>query len=125
MRRELWANQTAARLWHEHGRGVLKAWDHPWHLEVWLRDEGCCVYCGRNMLQDRDITYFFYHYDHSECRRPREASSEQDTGLTAGAGVQLSLPSCSTLYNFSGVLAIPGTTDVIRRLHSEPAAKKA
>lgn len=64
MKRELWAKETATRLWHKHGRSVLKGWGGPWHLEVWLRDEGRCAYCGRNMLQERDIAYFFYHYDH-------------------------------------------------------------
>jgi hypothetical protein len=63
MTRELWAKQMATRILHKHGP-ILKNWRPQWHLEIWLRDECRCVYCRRNLLQERDIAYFFYHYDH-------------------------------------------------------------
>jgi len=46
---------------------TLRNWDSQgsfWHLEIWLRDNGRCAYCERDLLSDRDLTYFFYCYDH-------------------------------------------------------------
>src|SRR5215831_13655747 len=63
MRRDFWAKEISAELLNKHPK-ALKNWKPKWHLEIWLRDECRCVYCGRNLLQDRDITYFFYCYDH-------------------------------------------------------------
>lgn len=59
-----WAKETAPRLLVEH-RKILRNWgSQKWHLEIWLRDACCCVYCGRDLLLDRGITYSFYCYDH-------------------------------------------------------------
>src|SRR5579859_6300175 len=33
-------------------------------LVMWLECDCRCVYCDRDMLQDRDIAYFFSHSDH-------------------------------------------------------------
>jgi hypothetical protein len=79
MRQDLWAHEAAKRLWAEH-RAILKKWKSysqfppERDLEIWLRDNCCCVYCGRNLLPacsaeaytsaDRDVTYFCYCYDH-------------------------------------------------------------
>lgn len=63
MTRDLWAKQTAANLLAKYPKD-LKDWRPSWHLEIWLRDNCHCVYCGCDLLQNRDITYSFYCYDH-------------------------------------------------------------
>ncbi|SRR6266481_4943907 len=62
MTRDLWAKETATRLLGKHKK-TLKNWSQE-DLEIWLRDDCRCVYCGRNLLGPRDITYFLYCYDH-------------------------------------------------------------
>ena len=41
----------------------LKSWPRQ-GLEVWLRDECKCVYCGTSLLTDRGACYFLSSYDH-------------------------------------------------------------
>lgn len=33
-------------------------------LEIWLRDDCRCVYCGRKMLESRDTCYYFWCAEH-------------------------------------------------------------
>ncbi len=57
MCREIWANETAKSL-HLPNNWPLRT------LEIWLRDECKCVYCERNMIENREITYFCSSLDH-------------------------------------------------------------
>lgn len=62
--RNHWAKMTAALLKVKDAKTkTLQNWPLE-HLVIWLRDNCRCVYCGRDMLEDRDITYFLYSYDH-------------------------------------------------------------
>lgn len=65
MKRELWSREHAIVLWKQHPK-VFTGWGPKpvLNLEIWLRDECRCTYCGMDFLQSRDIMYFFYHYDH-------------------------------------------------------------
>jgi 5-methylcytosine-specific restriction endonuclease McrA len=62
MKRDEWAQQKAAELLRTQ-KSILKNWPLQ-DLTIWLRDGCRCVYCDRDMLHDRDITYCLYNYDH-------------------------------------------------------------
>jgi hypothetical protein len=62
MKRDEWAKQKAVQLLAVN-KASLKNWPLS-DLTIWLRDDCRCVYCGRDMLQDRDVTYCLYSYDH-------------------------------------------------------------
>jgi len=57
MTRDLWAKETATRLLGKHKK-TLKNWSQE-DLEIWLRDDCRCVYCGRNLLGPRVMITFF------------------------------------------------------------------
>jgi HNH endonuclease len=53
----IWAIQKAKGL-HLPGNWA------PRVREIWLRDECKCVYCARDMIENREIAYFFSSMDH-------------------------------------------------------------
>lgn len=61
MDRTTWAKNKAEQLIRN---STLKAnWSRS-TLEMWLRDQCLCVYCGRDMLEKRDTTYYFWCAEH-------------------------------------------------------------
>jgi hypothetical protein len=61
MDRAMWATNTAERL--ARNPTLRGNWSRQ-TLELWLRYECRCVYCGRDMLENRDITYYFWCAEH-------------------------------------------------------------
>lgn len=61
MDRAIWASNAAKKLVKN---PTFRANWSPLTLEVWLRDGCKCVYCGRDMLESRDITYYFWCAEH-------------------------------------------------------------
>lgn len=52
----------ATKLWNEHD-AVRANW-MPIPLQIWLRDECKCVYCGFDLLGTRGVAYCFSSEDH-------------------------------------------------------------
>ncbi len=61
MNRATWARNSAQQLINN--PAFWANWS-PVVLEIWLRDDCRCVYCGRSMLESRDIAYYFSCKEH-------------------------------------------------------------
>ena len=52
-----------ARKLKDDNRSVLAKWGEK-DLRIWLRDGFQCAYCGRDLLEEYETTYYDYSYDH-------------------------------------------------------------
>jgi HNH endonuclease len=56
-------------------------------LTTWLECDCRCAYCGHDMLQNRDIAYFFSHSDHilPQCKHPQLGDAPSNRVLSCKA----------------------------------------